>query len=299
MCLELGSGEGCLLEGCGLIGLLPGDVGIVLAEVTIVGGLRVDRATEFELTDDLGGFEAEGLLHSDLDRLLGNRSGAEGVDVDRDGIRMADRIGELYLAASGKSGSDNILRNVAAHVGSGAIDLRGILSGEGATTVAAHSAVGVDDDLAASKTGITLRASDHETAGWVDEELGLLCEHLGGDNLADHLLDAELLDLLMRSSFCMLGGDHDIDDACWLPVDILHGDLTLCIWSEPLGRAALAQACEFATEAVCKHDWSGHELGSLVAGVAEHESLVAGTLLGGLLSLGLLGIDPLGDVWAL
>ena len=267
--------------------------------MTIVSGLRVDRATEFELTDDLGGFEAEGLLHGDLDRFLGNRSSAEGVDVDRDGIRMADCIGELDLAASGKACSDNILRHVAAHVGSGAIDLRGILSGEGATTVAAHSAVGIDDDLATSKTGIPLRASDHETSGWVDEELGLLRQHLGGDDLADHLLDAELLDLLVGSSFCMLGGDHNIDDACWLPVDILDGDLALCIGAEPLGRTAFAKAGKFATKAVGIHDWGRHELRSLVAGIAKHESLVSGTLLGGFLSLGLLGIDTLCDVGAL
>ena len=53
---------------------------------------------------------------------------------------------------------------------------------------------------------------------------------------------------------------------------------------------------ELAAEAMREHDRRRHQLGRLVAGVAEHQSLIAGALLGGLLALGLLGIDALRDV---
>ena len=45
-----------------------------------------------------------------------------------------------------------------------------------------------------------------------------------------------------------------------------------------------------------EHDRRRHQLRRLVAGVAEHQALVAGTLLGGLLARGLARVDALGDV---
>ena len=212
---------------------------------------------------------------------------------------MTDRIGELNLAACGKAGCDDILRHIAAHVGCGTVNLGRILSGEGTASVASHSSVRVDNDLAAGEAGVALGAADDEAAGRVDQEFGLLGEHLGGKDLADHLLDAELLDLLVGNTLGVLGGDDDVDDAGRLPVDILDGDLALRVGTEPLGGAALAEAGQFTAEAVSIHDRSGHQFGRLVAGVAEHESLVACTLLGGLLAICLLGIDALGDVGAL
>jgi len=45
-----------------------------------------------------------------------------------------------------------------------------------------------------------------------------------------------------------------------------------------------------------EHDGRGHEFGRFVAGVTEHEPLVAGALLGSFLALGLAGIHTLRDV---
>ena len=97
----------------------------------------------------------------------------------------------------------------------------------------------------------------------------------------------------------MLGGDDDVDDAGRFAVDILDGDLALRVGTEPLGRSVLAEAGQFAAEAVGVHDRRGHELGRLVACVTEHQALVSGTLLGGLLAVCLLGVDALRDVGAL
>ena len=48
------------LQRRGFVGAFPGDIGIVdLAEVSVVGGLAVDRTEQIELLDDLGGFKAE------------------------------------------------------------------------------------------------------------------------------------------------------------------------------------------------------------------------------------------------
>ena len=53
-------------------------------------------------------------------------------------------------------------------VGSRAIDLGEVLSGEGTSTVSTPSTVGVDNDLAASQTSVTLGATDDEATRRLD-----------------------------------------------------------------------------------------------------------------------------------
>ena len=80
---------------------------------------------------------------------VGDLAGAEGVDVDADRLGDADGVGELDLALLGQARGDDVLGDVPGHVGGRAVDLRGVLAAERAAAVAAHPAVGVDDDLAA------------------------------------------------------------------------------------------------------------------------------------------------------
>ena len=54
--------------------------------------------------------------------------------------------------------------NPAGGIGSRTIDLGEVLAGEGTSTVGSPSTVRIDDDLTASKTGITLRATNNEAA---------------------------------------------------------------------------------------------------------------------------------------
>ena len=98
------------------------------------------------------------------DRRVGELARAEGVDVDAHRLGDADGVGELDLAALGQAGGDDVLGDVAGHVGGGAVDLRRILAAEGAAAVPAHAAVGVDDDLAAGQAGVAVRAADDELA---------------------------------------------------------------------------------------------------------------------------------------
>ena len=52
----------------------------------------------------------------------------------------------------------------------------------------AHAAVAIDDDLAAGQAGVALRSADDETAGRVNQKFGRACQHLVGQNFADHFL---------------------------------------------------------------------------------------------------------------
>ena len=138
----------------------------LVREVAILGRLVVDRVGEVELLDDDTGTHVKVGL-DDLDELLGGLGrGAVGVDVEREGLGNTDGVRQLYEGTTGQPRGDQRLGDPAAEIRSRAVDLGEVLAGEGTTTVGAPAAVGIDDDLAASQAGITLRtANDEETRG--------------------------------------------------------------------------------------------------------------------------------------
>ena len=145
-----------------LLGLLPGE-GLV-AEVTVLGSTVVDGVGEVELLDNDTGTEVE-VLADDLDKLLRVLVGGTVVlNEERKGLGDTNGVGELDEAAAGETSLDQGLGDPAGKVGSGTIDLGVILSGESTTTVGTPTTVGVDDDLTASETGITLGTTDDEEA---------------------------------------------------------------------------------------------------------------------------------------
>src|SRR6185369_1041026 len=93
------------LQGGGFVGPLPSDsVEIVhLAEMTVIGGLRINRPEQIELLDDVGRFETEHLTDGLLDDFIGDFAGAESVDADADRFRVTDGIGELNFGAGGQT----------------------------------------------------------------------------------------------------------------------------------------------------------------------------------------------------
>ena len=104
--------------------------------------------------------------------------GAEGFDQHADRIGHADRVGELHFAAVGESAGDDVLGDVARHVGCGAIDLGRIFSAEGAAAVTSHAAVGVDDDLASGESGVAHGAADDEASRGIDVILRVFVEQV-------------------------------------------------------------------------------------------------------------------------
>jgi hypothetical protein len=97
-------------------------------------------------------------------------TGAEGVDHDRGWLGNADGVGNLHQAACRQAGGNDVLGDITASVGGGTVNLGRILAGESTATVRCRTAVGVDDDLAASQAAVTLRAADDKTTGRVDQE---------------------------------------------------------------------------------------------------------------------------------
>ncbi len=109
-------------EGIHLVGEFPCDVGVILSEVPVVGALRVDRAEEVQLRNDVCGFEAEHLVDSGDDFVFIGRASAESVHMDAYGDGVADRVGKLHFALRCEACCDDIFCDIAAHVSGGAID---------------------------------------------------------------------------------------------------------------------------------------------------------------------------------
>ena len=169
-CCDLGGFQlqsaGCF-EFFDSVGLLPGEVGVFSAEVTVGCRLFVDGATQVQVADDCARAQVEGLFHGFNDFVLGNMCGAKGVDHDRQWLGNADGVGQLDFAAVGQTGGDHVLGDPARGIRGGTVDLGAVLATKGAAAVTAVAAVGVDDDLAAGEARVAHGAAHDKATGGV------------------------------------------------------------------------------------------------------------------------------------
>lgn len=176
----------------------------------------------------------------------------------------------------------------------------------------APAAVGVDNDLAASKTSVTLRAAnDKETRGldlWCGQLTcskasqetyvvdSLVIAEILGNNLVDDLLLDLLSELLGGDVLAVLGRHNNSVDAKRdngaAVVGILDGDLSFGVGPQPWQGAALAGLGHGRVELMGEDEGQGEQLRGLVGGIAKHDALVPGTKL----LKGLVVVQALGNV---
>ena len=96
--------------------------------MTVVCGLAVDRTKKIELADDIRWLEGENGFDGFFDIFLGHLVGAESINVDADGLWVADGVGKLHFATIGETSGNDVLCNVATHVGGAAVDFGWILA---------------------------------------------------------------------------------------------------------------------------------------------------------------------------
>jgi len=112
-------------------------------------------------------------------------------------MRHANRVSELDFATISQSGCDEMLRDEARIICRAAVDLRRVLTRERSATMASHTAVRIDDDLASGQTGIAHRTADHEPAGRIDEVTRLHIEQSLGDHGPNDVVHDEVAELRM------------------------------------------------------------------------------------------------------
>lgn len=110
---------------------------------------------------------------------------------------------------------------------------------------------------------------------------GLLIQVSGRDGLLDDLVQDLLAELLGGDVLAVLGRDDDGVDAerndGTVVVLVLDGDLGLGVGAQPREGAITAGSGHGGVELVGKHQGKGEELGGLVGGIAEHDTLVTST----------------------
>ena len=262
-----------------LLGLLPGE--ILVGEVTVLGGCVVDGVGEVQLLDDDTGTEIK-VLVDDLNKLLrGLVRGAVCLNEEGQRLSYTNGVGKLDQCAASQLGVDERLGDPAGKVSGRAVDLGVVLSGESTTTVGSPTTVGVDNDLTAGETGVTLgSANDEETRG-LDVVDGLVVEHLGGDDLLDDLLLDLLAEFLGGDVLAVLGRDNNGVDTegndGTVVVSVLNGDLGLGVGSQPRQGAITAGSSHSRVELVREEKGQRQKLRGLIGGITEHDTLVTGT----------------------
>ena len=118
---------------------------------------------------------------------------------------MSNRVGNFELTGLRETGGDDVFRDPTGEVCGGTVDLGGVLTGEGTAPVTGITAIGVDDNLASSQTGVALGAADYKFTGGVDQIFGIILQELSGEVLANDFLDAECFDLFVSNVCGMLG----------------------------------------------------------------------------------------------
>ena len=214
-----------------------------------------------------------------LDLGVVDAPGAERLDAEADRPGDADAVGDLDLEAVGEPGRDDVLGDPAGRVGGRAVDLGRVLAREGATAVAGHAAVAVDDDLAAGQAGVAHRPAGDESAGRVDVHDRVRLAQLGRDRRQDDRLDDLRAQPLGADVRVVLGGDDDGPDPLRHAALVLDGDLGLAVRAQVRQLAGLADLGEAPGHAMGQRDRQRHQLGRLAAGEAEHHPLVAGAQL--------------------
>ena len=249
--------------------------------MAVLSSLKVDGLGQVKLTDDDTRTEVK-VVADDLNELLrGLLRGAVGVDVERQGLGNTNSVGELDKGTASKSGGDERLGNPAANVGSGAVDLGVVLSGESTTTVGTPTTVGVDNDLTASKTSITLGTANDEAARGLDVVDGAVVKELSRDDLLDDLLLDDSAELLGGHIIAVLGRDDNgvhtqgLDGT--VVMSILNGDLGLGVGTEPRDGAVVAGSGHGSVQLVGEDEGEGKEFRGLVGGITEHDTLVTST----------------------
>ncbi|CAI9000640.1 NAD-specific glutamate dehydrogenase [Pseudomonas sp. IT-P291] len=280
---------GSRTQSVGAVGFFPGErgEGVVThglgcrgaTEVAVRSGFLIHRVQQVEHGGDRVWTQVEHFADQFDDLVIADLAGAEGVQRDRSRLGNADGVGHLNFATLGQAGGNNVLGHVTTGVGCRTVNLRWIFTGERATAVTGHAAVAVDDDLATGQAAVTHRAADDELAGRVDVELGVLAQQFGRQHVLDDQLHHAFAQVVVRHFRVVLGRQDNGVDADNLAVFIAAGHLRLGVRTQPRQQAGFAGFGLALYQLVREGDRCWHQHVGFVAGVAEHQALVAGTLI--------------------
>ena len=122
-----------------------------------------------------------------------------------------------------------------------------------------------------------MRAADHEIAGGVDQVFGFFGEHFFGQHRENNVFFYGGNQFFARDIFIVLGGEyHGVDAFDFAGFAVVYaGELGFGIGAQPRQKTAFAHFALALHQAVAVVDGKRHQYGGFVAGIAEHQALVA------------------------
>ncbi len=97
----------------------------------------------------------------------------------------------------------------------------------------------------------------------------------GGDDRLDHFFHHCFAELFVANRFAVLRRDHHRIHALRPPTHIFHGHLRLAVGPQEIHLALASRLRKPPRQPVRQLDRHGHQLFGLVAGIAEHQALIA------------------------
>ena len=144
--------------------------------------------------------------------------------------------------------------------------------------MACISAVGVNNDLTACQTAVTLRSADYKAACGIDKELRILIHHMSRQDFIKYILLNIGMNLLLCSLLVVLCGQYDrIETDRFVVFIVFHGNLSLSVRSQIGKSTVFADFCQAARQLVSQSNRIRHVFFRFIGCKTEHHTLIACT----------------------
>ena len=237
--------------------------------------LQINRPAQSQRFDDGVGAKVKFAQYYVCNFAVGQLARTFGVDEYRYGGRYADCVGNLHFNLVGKSRGNQVLAHVARHICRRTVNFCGVLARKSSAAVRAPAAVGVNYNLPARKSAVALGSAYFKPSRGVNIILCPLVQKFAGNNRVDYVFLYVLAQHILVNVFVVLARNNYRVYALGNAAFILHSNLRLSVGAEVGQKPALSHVGKALCQPVCKVCGERHKFGRLVAGVAEHHSLVA------------------------
>lgn len=261
----------------------PGEIRIVSAEVSARSGLLVNGSLQVEFLDEHTRSEIEvlGDYFLEISVSVSISNSVVSVDVHRQRLSNTNTISDLDESSLAEAIRNERLSDPSGGISSRSIDLSGVLSREGTTTVTTPTTIGVNDDFTSSETSITMRSSDSERTRRIQVVNGVCVQQVSGDDYLNDVLLEFLSDVFVgNSGSVLLRNEDSVDTERSNELTFLlvfNGHLHLSVGSHPWADVVNANGVETLDEAVAEHMSQGHEFFGFISSITNHETLITST----------------------
>lgn len=184
--------------------------------MTVLSCLLVNWSLKIELLDNVARSEVKILNNNFSDLLISETVERRlvSINMNRKGICESNSVRNLNESSVGKLVCNDWFSNISCIVSSWSVDLSWVLTRECTTTVRSPSTISINDNLATSKSCVSIRASENKLARWVNNNLWINKE-MFWYNLLDYFLVNGWDNSLLRNVRVVLCRNQNVVNTNW------------------------------------------------------------------------------------